>query len=189
MRSCMTGVPAGNHPRKQKNIKVLLDFFLVGLPTARVSAVLAGPFAPCLRCGFLPYIQYGCEPTPWPDAKFLGDHSCQRTACSPKSRSPEAEPLVAPRTGRNTRPSQRAKPPRRARRELPHRPKAPSADGAIPAAYAARPPSPPLTGWWTAAFPFPPNHEQTTVPLVGRDLRVPPLVRTIDHPGRRGRHP
>src|SRR5699024_7177982 len=85
------------------NIKVLLDFFLVGLPSARVSAVLAGPFAPCLRCGFLPYIQYGCEPTPWPDAKFLGDHSCQRTACSPKSRSPEAGPLVARRNGRNTR--------------------------------------------------------------------------------------
>ena len=50
------------------------------------------------------------------------------------------------------RPSQRAKFPRRARREIPHRPKAPSADGAIPAAYAARPPSPPPRGWWTAAF-------------------------------------
>ena len=50
------------------------------------------------------------------------------------------------------RPPQRAKFPRRARREIPHRSKAPSADGAIPAAYAARPPSPPPRGWWTAAF-------------------------------------
>ena len=40
--------------------------------------------------------------------------------------------------------------------------------------YDIRPPSQPHTGWWAAAFPFPPNHEQATVPLVGRDLCVPP---------------
>ena len=41
-----------------------------------------------------------------------------------KLRSPEAEPLVAGRSQRNSRPPQRAK--------HPNRPKAPSADGAIP---------------------------------------------------------
>ena len=80
-----------------------------------MSAVLAGPFPPCLRCVFLSYIQYACEATPWPDAKFLADHSCQRAACSP-NRGVQVQ--------RPGRPSQRAK--------LPQRPKAPSADGAIP---------------------------------------------------------
>ena len=87
----------------------------MGLPTARVSAVLAGPFPPCLRCGFLPYIQYACEATPWPDAKFLADHFCQRTAGSPKSRSPEAAPLVARRRWNNLRQSRRPPSPPRQR--------------------------------------------------------------------------
>ena len=45
----------------------------------------------------------------------------------------------------------------RARREIPHRPKAPSADGAIPTALAVRPPSPPRCGWRTTAFSCPPT--------------------------------
>ena len=117
-----------------------------------MSAVLAGPFPPWQRCGSLPYIQYGCESTPCPDAKFLADHSCQQVASSPNRGVQGAAPPVARRSGRNTRWPQPAKHPRRARREIPHRPIAPSADGAISAAYAARPPSPPYRGWRTAAF-------------------------------------
>ena len=49
------------------------------------------------------------------DEKFLADHSCQRAAGSPKSRSPEVAPPVARRSGRNPQSSP-----------------APSADGAIP---------------------------------------------------------
>ena len=53
---------------------------------------------------------------------------------------------------------------------------APSADGAIPAAYAARPPSPPHRGWWTAAFFVPPT--------VGRGILDAPILHY--HPGLSG---
>ena len=72
-----------------------------------------------------------------------------------KSRSPEAAPLVARRSGRNSRWPQPAKHPRRARREIPNRPKAPSADGAIPTAKPQGRRPHPITGGRTAAFCVP----------------------------------
>ena len=47
---------------------------------------------------------------------------------------------------------QSAKFPLAAAGEISHRPKAPSADGAISTASAVRPPSPPQRGWWAVAF-------------------------------------
>ena len=81
--------------------------------------MLAGPFPPWRRCGFLPYIQYGCETTPCPDVKFLADHSCQRAADSPnrgvqrqRPRSPAAAgEIPAGRSQRNTRAAHGAKSP------------------------------------------------------------------------------
>ena len=120
-----------------KNIKVLLDFFLWGnLPPV------------CLRVspGLL---RHSCGPASCHTSSMAAKLRLALTQNS--SPTPLANrrrvALIAESRGRAPgRPPQRAK--------LPQRPKAPSADGAIPGAAEGRRPHP-VSGWRTAAFsPF-----------------------------------
>ena len=129
-----------------KQIKVLLDFFCEGHPPPVCLRCSPGLFRHSRGAVSCHTSSMPCEPTPCSDEKFLADHSCQRAAGSPKSRGPGGS---AP-----GRPSQRAKLPRRARRETsarrsgrnPLSSKAPSADGAIPGQRPWPSPPPPTGG-------------------------------------------